>query len=127
MGNRAVVTFSPKQSVYVHWNGGRASIEGFLAAVRELKLPCSTPAEAADSFARVAKSFLGGSTVELGPASRLDTDNGDNGQYVVSLDLEITRRRYRRGEEEVDAEKTAEICRLSVEEFDPQAEYEVVS
>lgn len=127
MGNRAVVTFSPKWAVYIHWNGGRASIEGFLDAMRQLNLPRSTPAEAVDSLAKVMKSFLGDSTVEVGPRNKLDYDNGDNGEYVVNLKLQITRRRYRRDEEEISAVKTAEVCRWSVEQFDPQAKYEVVS
>lgn len=123
MGNSAVVTFSPTQSVYVHWNGGRASIEGFLGAMRDLDLPRSTAAEAVDSLAKVMRSYLWDSTVEVGPRNRLDCDNGDNGEYVVSLDLQITKRRFRRADEEVDREKTASIRRVSVEKFDPDAKY----
>lgn len=123
MGNRAVVTFSPKCAVYIHWNGGRASIEGFLGAMRDLDLPRSTAAEAVDSLAKVMKSYLWDSTVEVGPRNRLDCDNGDNGEYVVSLDLNITKRRFRRANEEVDREKTASIRRVSVEKFDPDAKY----
>jgi len=40
MGNRAVITTAPYSTsnvgIYVHWNGGRASVEGFLKACREL-------------------------------------------------------------------------------------------
>jgi len=37
MGNRAVITQSTADSapaIYLHWNGGRASIDGFLQAAR---------------------------------------------------------------------------------------------
>ena len=38
MGNRAVISFSTSPaapSIYLHWNGGRASVEGFLAGCLE--------------------------------------------------------------------------------------------
>jgi len=41
MGNRAVITFATytnAPAIYLHWNGGRASVEGFLSAARQLGL-----------------------------------------------------------------------------------------
>ena len=42
MGNRAVITTEDKQlGVYVHWNGGRSSIEAFLTycKLKEYRTP----------------------------------------------------------------------------------------
>ncbi len=46
MGNRAVILFdNSNESLYLQWNGGRESIEGFLRACRELFPDTKTPFE----------------------------------------------------------------------------------
>jgi hypothetical protein len=114
MGNRAVVSFtkSPKApSVYLHWNGGRASVEGILQAMRDTRcVDGRTPEVIADAFACAAVAFIGGSTY-VGTADKMDCDNFDNGQYFVDTKtLTIASREYTRGAEEVDAKKTAHIA-----------------
>ena len=87
MGNRAVITTKAKEiGVYLHWNGGRDSVEGFLeyckrAGFRGLD-------EDSYGFARlvqvVANFFgAGGLSVGVAPFKSLDCDNGDNGVYIV--------------------------------------------
>lgn len=98
MGNRAVITDKNKKfGIYVHWNGGRDSIEGFLEAARRLEF--RTPEEDASyAFARLTGIIcaffgLGDSTsVGIGPLDELDTDNGDNGVYVVGDDWRVVER-----------------------------------
>lgn len=117
MGNRAVLSFGPLlgddtvPGVYLHWNGGRASVEGFLRAARALTLPATggTPTEQRDLVARLALAFIG-SSVYVGPASEMDRDNWDNGIYRIE-NLEIVERGYTRGRpEEIDPEKTSAIA-----------------
>jgi hypothetical protein len=115
MGNRAVLSFGPEgkstPGIYLHWNGGRASVEGILSACKTINdLAGLTVAEKRDRVASVAASFIGGSTY-VGEVGKMDCDNWDNGLYTLNPDtLEIVGRNYTRGKgEEVDAKKTAEI------------------
>lgn len=110
MGNRAVIAFgdcaSSTKGIYVHWNGGRASIEGFLAAASDLNL--RSPEQVRDMI----KLWMGNSTVELARCDHLDCDNYDNGVYIVERALErfeIIGRLYQRGDEEFNAVKTENI------------------
>lgn len=92
MGNRAVITTeagwrSPENNlgVYVHWNGGRDSIEGFLKycelhGYRSPDYDCYGWAY----LAGVISNFFGdGLSVGVDIVSRLDTNNGDNGVYII--------------------------------------------
>lgn len=123
MGNRAVLAFTGGAGaqngevhngtpcVYLHWNGGHASVAGFLAAARALdyhRLPTETARR--DAFARMVQAWFGNGSVYVGPYFQMDTDNWDNGTYVLNARLEIVERRFTRGkDEEVDAEKTQQI------------------
>lgn len=117
MGNRAVITTAPYSDsnvgIYVHWNGGRASVEGFLAAAKELgyRTPTSDRSYALAGLAGLIWSFLGtdGLSVGIDRCSQLDTDNGDNGTYLIDGDWEIVGRRNNGYDEEIDAAKTQAI------------------
>lgn len=106
MSNRAVIAFGPNcpdtKGIYVHWNGGFASIEGFLDAARKLKL--YTPEAVADMI----KPWIGCS-VCVDRIARLDCDNGDNGVYFLSDSLEIVGREYAPSVEEIDPVASASI------------------
>ncbi len=88
MGNRAVITFddyTPEgMGIYVHWNGGRDSIEGFLKATRILmggRLSDAVYARA--RLAQVIGTFFGGNTsFGMGACKELDC-TGDNGVYII--------------------------------------------
>lgn len=120
MGNRAVITFSTANnapSIYLHWNGGRASVEGFLTAARQLGLRhAPTPqaqAEALDNIAEMLARYffrcnVGMNVYRLHFAGA-DRDNGDNGTYVLDQDLQIFARLHHKRGEEINREKTAAI------------------
>lgn len=86
MGNRAVITTEDKQiGVYVHWNGGRDSIEAFLLYCK-LK-GYRAPENDYYGWARLCQvigNFFGGEySVGIDRYDRLDNDNGDNGTYII--------------------------------------------
>jgi hypothetical protein len=86
MGNRAVITTEDKQlGVYVHWNGGRDSIEAFLLYCKLKGYRC--PENDSYGWARlcqvIGNCFGGEYSVGIDKYDRLDTDNGDNGTYII--------------------------------------------
>ena len=103
MGNRAVISFKcegvPKEyspSIYLHWNGGRDSIEGFLKAHEKANFR-----NGAYGIARliqlITNWFGGGLCVGVGVYSQMDTDNFDNGVYwVCSKTFKIVEREFKR-------------------------------
>lgn len=102
MGNRAVITTSKKDlGLYLHWNGGKDSIEAFLKYC-ELQ-QYRPPEESSYGFARLCQvigNFFGG-TLSLGIDNyyKLDTDNGDNGVYIIK-NWQIIGREYFDGAEQ---------------------------
>lgn len=129
MGNRAVITFTNHNTspcIYLHWNGGRASVEGFLKAAKTLGI---TPdkfnheSEFLDAFAQlIAERFFNGKvgmTIYREKYGAAHTDNWDNGVYVIDNALEITGRIFMRGTEEINQEKTEEISN-SIVNWQPQ-------
>ena len=119
MGNRAVIAFteaSDAPAIYLHWNGGRASVEGFLEAARALSIRTAGAdhAKTLDMLAQtIARYFFGhevGHTVYREPYGRTDRNNGDNGVYLLAPDLTIRKRLHAPRHEEINAEKTAAIA-----------------
>jgi hypothetical protein len=124
LGNRAVITFGTATAspcIYLHWNGGRASVEGFLSAVKALRINPPDPkwgmideARFFEQMARVVGPWFFGNdpgfTIYLEEYGGADKDNYDNGVYVLSKDtLEIVGRKYKGQIEELNSEKTAAI------------------
>ena len=102
MGNRAVITTKHKKiGVYLHWNGGRDSVEGFLTYCK-LK-GYTTPENDNYGWARLCQiigNFFGeGSSVGIDKYENLDIDNGDNGVYIIE-NWEIVDREYFSGREQ---------------------------
>lgn len=122
MGNRAVITTSPYKpenlGVYVHWNGGKASIEGFLNAAKVLEF--RYPEQDNYGWARLAQiiaNYFGadGTSVGIDQCKNLDTDNGDNGTYLIEKWEIIGRHEvYEDFVEEVDDKKRDEITNACV-------------
>jgi hypothetical protein len=118
MGNRAVITVAPYSEsnvgIYVHWNGGRASVEGFMKAARELgyRDPAADSSYAMARLAQAIGQYFGGSTsLGIGVVRGLDTDNGDNGVYVIGEGWEIVGRKFADAKhDEVDASMTDAIA-----------------
>lgn len=127
MGNRAVITTkgafcSNGIGIYLHWNGGRDSVEAFLAYCR-LK-GYRSPDSDSYGMARLAQvigNFFGGTTsVGVGLIHELDCDNGDNGTYIIGNDWEIIGRSYFKGVEqhEYDLQEMLEY----IDKQQPEAE-----
>lgn len=107
MGNRAVITTargaaSPNEfGVYLHWNGGRDSVEAFLTYCK-LKEYCS-PEQDDYGWARLCQvvgNYFGGSTsLGFDLCNRLDMNNRDNGVYLME-NWEIVGRKFHNGWEQ---------------------------
>jgi len=88
MGNRAVITFddyTPEGvGLYLHWNGGRGSIEGFLKATRILmEGRVSDGVYSRARLTQVIGTFFGGNlSFGMGACKELDC-TGDNGVFIV--------------------------------------------
>jgi len=107
MGNRAVITTEEHRiGVYLHWNGGRDSVEAFLEYCRLHGY--RRPEDDDYGWARLCQvicNFIGadGCSAGIETFDRLDTDNGDNGTYVIK-DWEIVAREFFEGEEQCEYE-----------------------
>jgi len=108
MGNRAVITTacadaskSKDIGVYLHWNGGRDSVEAFLAYCKlKEHRPPDQDSYGWARFCQVVGNYFGGTTsIGVDVCSRLDCDNWDNGVYIIS-DWEIVGRQYNKGYEQ---------------------------
>ncbi len=123
MGNRAVITTSTALDVsksqdlglYLHWNGGRDSVEAFLKYC-ELQ-GFRSPDKSCYGWARLAQvigNFFGtsggGLSVGIDRCCNLDCDNGDNGVYVIS-GWAIVDRKYLVGHEQ-RAYDLLDICKI---------------
>lgn len=110
MGNRAVIVWQDGEGkynedsigVYLHWNGGRDSVEAFLAYCEMCGF--FSPSECDYGIARLAQvvgNFFGGTglSIGIGPIRTLDVDNGDNGLYVCR-GWRIVGRKHFRGKEQ---------------------------
>lgn len=102
MGNRAVITTRDKKiGVYLHWHGGRNSVEGFLAYCKAKGY--RPPEQDCYGWARLCQvvgNFFGGeASVGIDTLDMLDCDNLDNGTYIIS-NWEIVGRQYFDGEEQ---------------------------
>lgn len=88
MGNRAVITFQygnlekldeTQVGIYLHWNGGIESIEGFCMAASRLNI-----SEPARFIQMLGNWFEGHRDVCVNTLDELDCDNYDNGVYVLN-------------------------------------------
>jgi hypothetical protein len=102
MGNRAVIATDNKSvGIYLHWNGGRDSIEGFLTycKMRGFRPPESDSYGWASLTSVIANYFGQGMSCGIQKYEYLDTDNFDNGVYLIK-DWEIVGREHFNGKEQ---------------------------
>ena len=108
MGNRAVITTRENfdnngVGVYVHWNGGRDSVEAFLTYCK--RKGYRSPDQDCYGWARLCQvigNFFGGdASVGIDTVDRLDCDNYDNGVYIIE-DWKIVGREFFTGTEQND-------------------------
>lgn len=96
MGNRAVITTRDERiGVYLHWNGGRDSVEAFLTycKIRKFRPPEQDDYGWARLIQIIANYFGGDLSIGVNTLDRLDCDNGDNGTYIIE-NWEIVGRKY---------------------------------
>ena len=103
MGDRAVISNkSKKMGVYLHWYGYREFVESVLA-YRDVKKYRSPDVDDEYGWARlcqVAGNTIGGNlSVGVGIFNRMDTDNWDNGTYVIK-DWDIVDRLFTHSKDE---------------------------
>ena len=104
--------------IYLHWNGGRESVEGFLAAAKALGMrsPAEDSSYAMARLVQIIGNYFGGSTsIGIGLCSELDTDNGDNGTYVIGGDWEIVGREFWDFDDSYDTERSELIKAEAIE------------
>ena len=109
MGNRAVITASTAADVaasrdigvYLHWNGGRDSVEAFLEYCKRRGF--RSPEQDSYGWARLCQvvgNFLGGDlSIGIDQCCKLDCDNFDNGVYIIR-NWAIVGRQYFGGSEQ---------------------------
>ena len=105
MGNRAVITDKTMEiGVYVHWNGGRDSVEAFLEYCkrREFRDVNEDRSYAYARLTQVIANYFGGNlSVGIDLCKNLDCENWDNGTYIID-GWKIVDRKYFEGEEQND-------------------------
>ena len=104
MGNRAVIAFDNANQnsigIYLQWNGGKDSIEGFLKAAKQLSCG-GKQANRARLVQAIGNFFNGGYSVYMDLIKNLDCDNYDNGVFIVDTEtLEIKGRKFKKGPEQ---------------------------
>lgn len=90
MGNRAVIAFDDEHrekdqcpAIYLHWNGSRSTVEGFLKAAKEFGIRGDDPAYCIARLTQVIGNAIGG-TLSLGVGCYGNFgDPGDNGVYWI--------------------------------------------
>lgn len=109
MGNRAVITTSRDNDVsmsndigiYLHWNGGRDSVEAFLEYCKRRGF--RSPDQDCYGWARlcqvIANFFWGDLSIGIDKCCNLDCDNWNNGVYIIK-NWEIVGRQYFQGAEQ---------------------------
>lgn len=104
MGNRAVITTPEKKtSIYLHWNGGRDSVEALLEYCKAVgfRSPKEDVSYGLARLTQVVTNYQGSNliSVGIGDYDELDTNNGDNGVYIID-GWDIVGREFFCGEEE---------------------------
>ena len=103
MGNRAVISFDSAAqngiAVYVHWNGGRDSIEAFLKATRILMGVGGRLGDESYGKARfiqvVGLNFPGALSFGVGTVKQFGGAECDNGLYIIdSATMTIKGRKF---------------------------------
>lgn len=91
-----------KVGVYLHWNGGYNSVKPFCMACRSLGFRGAVrDCYGVACFTQLVRNFMGigGLSVGVDTLKLLDTNNYDNGVYVVDDEWNIIGREFARGEQ----------------------------
>ena len=93
MGDRAVIANKDKNiGVYLHWDGYRDDVKGYRSPDADYEYGWAR-------LCQVAGNTIGGTlSLGVGVYSRMDTDNWDNGTYIIK-DWDIVERLYQHYED----------------------------
>ena len=93
MGNRCLIAFKEKESkkkkeevpcIYLHWNGGRDSVETFLDATKRLGVRTNDQSYGMARMTQIISNYLGGTlSIGISNVGDWDLDFLDNGVYWV--------------------------------------------
>ena len=120
MGNRAVITTEDKKiGIYLHWHGGRDSIEAFLQYCKDMNF--RKPEEDSYGWARLCQviaNYFGSDGLSIGIdiLENLDCANGDNGLYIIK-DWGIVGREFFEGEEQEHHNKEDLLLEIDKKNF----------
>ncbi len=122
MGNRAVITANQDLNgvgIYLHWNGGRDSVEAFLCycKMKGYRAPDRDCYGWAYLAGVITNTFADGLSCGIDLAANLDCDNYDNGVYIIR-DWLIVGRIYRRGSEQLQYDLRKMVT--SIDEAQPK-------
>lgn len=116
MGNRAVITTRENFNndgvgVYLHWNGGRDSVQAFLTycKMKGYREPTSDNYGLARLCQVIGNFFGGGLSIGIDKCSHLDYDNYDNGTYIID-GWDIVDREYFNGNEQYNYDLYEMLC-----------------
>jgi hypothetical protein len=107
MGNRAVIVMESEYdepiencvAIYLHWNGGRDSVESFLETAKHFNLRGGDYGIA--RLVQIICNFMKGTlSVGVGLYKYQDTNNWDNGVYVIDNEFNIVDRLYKKSSEQ---------------------------
>ena len=79
--------------IYLHWNGGRDSVEGFLQTAKDYGLRSGSYGVARLTQI-ICNCFPGTLSVGVDMLNKLDCDNYDNGVYWVDKNFNIIERQF---------------------------------
>lgn len=100
MGDRAVITTRENFEndgigIYLHWNGDEKYVAAYLRYCEMQQF--RSPTEDCYGWARlcevIANTFPDGLSIGIDVCSKLDTDNWDNGTYIIE-DWKVVDRKY---------------------------------
>ena len=118
MGNRAVITTRENFNndgvgVYLHWNGGRDSVQAFLTycKMKGYREPTSDNYGQARLCQVIGNFFGGGLSIGIGTCSHLDYDNYDNGTYIID-GWDIVDREYFNENEQYNYDLYGMLCAI---------------
>jgi hypothetical protein len=123
MGNRAVITTPDKKiGVYLHWNGGRNSVEAFLkyCELQGFRKPENDNYGWSRMCQVIANYFDGdshGLCIGIDRYEVLDTDNWDNGVYIIK-NWQIVEREFMRWPEQTSESSLLERL-IQIDECQP--------
>lgn len=103
MGNRAVITRRKDLKgvgIYLHWNGGRDSVEAFLAYCNLKGYRGRDDEYGMAMLVNVITNFFeNGLSCGIGIAEKMDCDNYDNGVFFIGDEWNIVGRKFAHGEQ----------------------------